>query len=95
LCTTGADYTYGVYIYTLTKSEMKNIGYMDVALNEDPNSSSTDPGPWTLITNNDGQITFSFSKPVSTDFQGDKQKNYKAGELTYEYRDGKLTMRTK
>jgi hypothetical protein len=23
LCTTGADYTYGVYIYTLTKSEMK------------------------------------------------------------------------
>lgn len=95
LCTTGADYTYGVSIYTFHKNAIKNIGYMDIALNENPNASSTDPGPWTLISINDAVTTFSFSKSVSTDFQGQQQKNYKAGELTYQFKDGKLTMRTK
>jgi hypothetical protein len=94
LCTTGADYTYGVSVYTFHKSAVKNIGYMDIALNEDPNASSTDPGPWTLINISDATTTFSFSKSVSTDFQGQKQKNYKAGELTFQLTDGKLTMRT-
>jgi hypothetical protein len=95
LCTIGADCTYGVSVYTFNKNAIKNIGYMDISLNENPNASSTDPSPWTLISTNDVTTTFSFSKSVSTDFQGQKQKNYKAGELTYQYKNGKLTMRTK
>jgi hypothetical protein len=106
LCTTGAEYTYGVSIYTFHKNAIKSVGYMDVALNENPmdmflnelyypSALSTDPSPWTIININDSITTFSFSKPVSTDFQGQQQKNYKAGELTYQFKDGKLTMRTK
>ena len=95
LCTKGADYTYGVSVYAFNKNTFNNIGYMDIALNEKPDSSTTDPVPWTQISINDDEIKFSFSKSVSTDFQGQQQKNYEAGQLTYHYRDGKLSMWTK
>jgi hypothetical protein len=95
LSTIGADYTYGVSIYKFHKDNVSKIGFMDIALNQNPNESSTDPGPWTIISINDTSLNFTFSKSISTDFQGENQKNYNPGELSYQLKNEKLVKVTK
>jgi len=95
LCSTGAEFTYGVSVYSFVKNAVKYIGHMDISLNENPYKSLTDPGPYANMSVGDSSMTIRFSKSVSTDFQGLKQRNYTPGELTYQYKHGMLTMLTK
>jgi hypothetical protein len=91
LCTVGAEFTYGVRVYSLEKVKTTLIGNLPIALDTDPYTNSTDPVPHTTITAAGDSLTFSFSKTVAKDFQGQTHKTFKPGHLSYVYKNGQLT----
>lgn len=93
LCNVGADYTYGVRVYKMDNNKIHEIGQMNIAADTDPYENSTDPVPFTTIITNGDSITFSFTKPIAIDFQGENEKAYKAGQLKYIYKDNKFIKR--
>lgn len=95
LCSSGAGYTYGVTAYAFNKNKIEKLGYMPIALNENPNTASTDPAPYTNISIQNNILSFSFTKPVCTNFQSQGQKNYAVGELKFVFKKGKLRMLNK
>jgi len=83
LCNVGADYSWGVLIYSIKNDKIKKIGYIDVSLKADENEYD-DPVPYAKITRYGKTSTISFTREVATDWQNDNMKLYDPGKITYE-----------
>ena len=81
LCNVGADYSWGVLIYSIKNEKIKKIGYMDVSLKADENEYD-DPVPYAKITRCGRTSTISFSREVATNWQNDHMKFYDPGKIT-------------